>query len=219
MAATHQEVGAYLAALIASKRAHPADDLTTALVQVRDQDDRLTEGELVINVQTLLVAGHETTLNQLANGIVTLSRHPEQFDLLRGNLDLTANAIEELLRHDKLLTSTIPWVAVEDVEIEGTMVKAGEAVVSVPHIANRDPAVFEDPHRLDITRANAAQHLSFIHGPHFCLGAQLARTELRMALAGLLGRYPKLDVAVDHAQLEYRQDTLNRALVRLPVTW
>jgi cytochrome P450 len=145
MAATHQEVGAYLAGLIAAKRAHPADDLTTALVQVRDDGDQLTEAELVINIQTLLVAGHETTLNQLANGIVALSRNPGQFDLLRRNPELAGNAVEELLRYDKLITSTIPWVATEDVDVDGYLVSAGDAVVGVPHIANRDPRRVRGP--------------------------------------------------------------------------
>jgi nocardicin N-oxygenase len=173
----------------------------------------------VINVQTILVAGYETTLNQLANGIVTLSRNPAQFDLLRANPDLTGNAVEELLRYDKLITSTIPRIATEDVDLDGHLIKAGEAVVAVPHIANRDPAVFTDPNRLDITRPNAAQHLSFTHGPHFCLGAQLARTELRMGLATLVTRLPGLAVAVPDADLQWRENSLNRALRHLPVTW
>ncbi|WP_037256668.1 cytochrome P450 [Kibdelosporangium aridum] len=219
MAATHQEVGAYLAGLIAAKRAHPADDLTTALVEVRDQGDRLTEGELVINIQTLLVAGFETTLNQFSNGIVALSRNPGQFDLLRQNPDLADNAVEELLRYVKQIVATIPWIASEDLDIDGHKVKAGDAVVGVPNIGNRDPAVFVDPNRLDITRSNASQHLSFTHGPHFCLGAQLARTEMRMALAALVRRYPNLDVAVPHADLEWRREAAVRALWRLPVTW
>jgi cytochrome P450 len=219
MAATHREVGAYLAELIAAKRARPADDLTTALVEVRDEGDRLTEAELVINIQTLLVAGYETTLNQLANGIVALSRNPSQFDLLRGEPELAGNAVEELLRYDKLITSSIPRVAAEDVEVDGQLIRAGDSVVAVPHIANRDPAVFEDPNRLDITRSNASQHISFTHGPHFCLGAQLARTELRMALAALLSRLPQLDIAVEDHDLEWKQNSLNRALRQLPVTW
>jgi cytochrome P450 len=219
MAANHREVGAYLSELIAGKRAHPADDLTTALVQVRDEGDRLTEAELVINIQTLLVAGYETTLNQLANGIVTLSRNPAQFDLLRADPGMAGNAVEELLRYDKLITSTIPRIATEDVELDGHLVKAGEAVVGVPHIANRDPAVFTDPHRFDITRSNANQHISFTHGPHFCLGAQLARTELRMALTTLLTRFPDLTVAVADTELRWKDNALNRALRELPVTW
>jgi nocardicin N-oxygenase len=219
MAATHREVGAYLSELIAEKRAHPADDLTTALVQVRDEGDRLTETELVINIQTLLVGGYETTLNQLANGIVTLSRHPSQFDLLRANPDLAGNTVEELLRYDKLITSTMPRIAAEDVILDGYLIKAGEAVVGVPHIANRDPAVFTDPNRFDITRPNANQHISFTHGPHFCLGAQLARTELRMALTALLTRFPDLAVAVADTELRWRENSLNRALRVLPVTW
>jgi nocardicin N-oxygenase len=219
MAATHREVGAYLSELITDKRTRPGDDLTTALVEVRDEGDRLTEAELVINLQTILVGGYETTLNQLANAIVALSREPGQFDLLRANPDLTGNAVEELLRYDKLITSTIPRIATEDVDLDGHLIKAGEAVVAVPHIANRDPAVFTDPNRLDITRPNAAQHLSFTHGPHFCLGAQLARTELRMGLATLVTRLPGLAVAVPDADLQWRENSLNRALRHLPVTW
>ncbi len=219
MAAHHREVGAYLAGLIAEKRAHPADDLTTALVQVTDEGDRLTEGELVINIQTLLVGGYETTLNQLANGIVTLSRNPAQFDLLRSDPGLAGNAIEELLRYDKLITSAIPRIAAEDLELDGHPVRAGEAVVGVPNIANRDPAVFADPNRFDITRSNAAQHISFTHGPHFCVGAHLARTELRMALETLVTRLPNLAVAVADEDLQWRENSLNRALRQLPVTW
>ncbi|MBP2329126.1 cytochrome P450 [Kibdelosporangium banguiense] len=219
MATTHQEVGAYLAGLVAAKRAHPADDLTTALVEVHDEGDRLTEAELVINIQTLLVAGFETTLNQFSNGIVALSRNPGQFDLLRRNPELADNAVEELLRYDKQILATIPWIAAEEVDIDGYLIEAGDAVIGVPNIANRDPAVFENPNQLDITRANASQHLSFTHGPHFCIGAQLARTEMRMALAALVRRYPELDVAVPHTELEWRQSAAVRALWRLPVTW
>jgi cytochrome P450 len=219
MAETHREVGAYLSELITDKRAQPADDLTTSLVQVHDEGDRLTEAELVINLQTLLVGGYETTLNQLANGIVTLCRNPGQFELLRSDLGLVGNTVEELLRYDKLITSTMPWIAGEDLELDGHPVRAGEAVVPVPHIANRDPAVFADPNRFDITRPNAAQHLSFTHGPHFCVGAHLARTELRMALATLVTRLPRLAVAVADEELQWKQNALNRALRRLPVTW
>jgi nocardicin N-oxygenase len=219
MAANHREVGGYLSGLIADKRDHPADDLTTALVQVHDDGDRLTEAELVINIQTLLVAGYETTLNQLANGVVTFSRNPGQFDLLRADPGLAGNAVEELLRYDKLITSAIPRIAAEDLELDGHPVRGGEAVMAVPHIANRDPAVFADPNTFDITRSNAAQHLSFTHGPHFCVGAHLARTELSMALATLATRLPNLTVAVADDELEWKENSLNRALRQLPVTW
>jgi nocardicin N-oxygenase len=219
MAATHREVGGYLSGLIAAKRDHPTDDLTTALVQVHDEGDRLTEAELVINIQTLLVAGYETTLNQLANGIVTFARNPGQFDLLRSDPGLAGNAVEELLRYDKLITSAIPRIAAENLELDGHQVRAGEAVVGVPNIANRDPAVFTDPNRFDITRSNAAQHISFTHGPHFCVGAHLARTELRMALETLVTRLPNLAVAVADEELRWKENSLNRALHQLPVTW
>jgi cytochrome P450 len=216
----HQEVGAYLGELIARKRVEPGEDLTTALVEVHDEDgDRLTEAELIINLQTLMMAGHETTLNQLANGVVALSRNPDQFDLLRADPTLAGNAVEELMRYDKLLSSIMPKIAAEDLEVEGYRIREGEAVICVPNIANRDPAVFDNPNQLDITRANASAHLSFSHGVHFCLGANLARTELRAALTALVTRLPGLRIAVPDEELRWREGALTRTLLSLPVTW
>ncbi len=179
----------------------------------------MAEAELIINLQTLMMAGHETTLNQLANGIVALSRNPDQFDLLRADPTLAVNAVEEPMRYDKLLDSIMPKIAGEDLEIEGHRIREGEAVICVPNIANRDPAVFEDPNRLDVTRANASAHLSFSHGAHFCLGANLARTELRAALTALVTRLPGLRIAVPDDELRWREGALTRTLLSLPVTW
>lgn len=219
LAAAHQAMGEFLGALIADKREHPGEDLTTALVNAREGDDRLTDAELVINLQTLLFAGHDTTLSQLSNGVVALSRHPDQFALLRANPDLADNAVEELLRYDKLVSSTMPRIAAEDLDLDGYRIRAGEAVIGLPHIANRDPAVFTDPNRLDVNRANAAQHISFTHGPHFCIGAPLARAELTMALAALVRRFPALDLAVPDSELAWRQQSVTRAPLALPVSW
>ena len=216
----HQEVAAYLADLINLKRAEPGDDLTSALVDVPAEDGyRLTEPELIINLQTLMMAGHETTLNQLANGIVALSRHPDQFDLLRSDPTLVDNAVEELMRYDKLLGSIMPKIAGEDLEIDGHRIRAGEAVICVPNIGNRDPAVFEHPDQLDITRSNASAHLSFSHGVHFCLGANLARAELRAALTAVVTRLPELRIAIPDDELRWRDGALTRTLLELPVTW
>jgi cytochrome P450 len=220
MAAAHQASAAYLTDLAAAKRADPGDDLTSALVAVHDEDgDQLTQSELLINLQTLIVAGHETTASQLANGIVALSRNPDQFDLLRSQPELARQAAEELLRWDRLIDTSVPWITTEDVDVDGHVIPAGFPVVAVPHVGNRDATVFEDPHRFDILRPNANQHLSFTHGPHFCLGAQLARAELRIGLETLLRRFPKLEIAVADADLPWREGRTVRSMKALPVRW
>lgn len=213
-------MGAYLANLVAAKRATPGDDLTSALTMVLDDgDDRLTESELLINLQTLVSAGHETTAGQLSNGIVALTRNPDQFDLLRARPELAPQAVEELLRWDKLLATAVPWVTVEDVDVDGHVIPAGVPVISVANIGNRDATVFADPHRFDIQRPNANQHLSFTHGSHFCLGAPLARAELRIGLESLLRRFPKLEIAVEQDELPWRRGGGARGLEALPVRW
>lgn len=220
MAAAHRNSAEYLANLVAEKRANPGDDLTSALTAVSDEvGDRLTEAELLINLQTLIVAGHETTASQLSNGIVALTRNPDQLDLLRSRPDLAPQAVEELLRWDKLIATTVPWVTIDDVDIDGHVIPAGAPVITVPHIGNRDATVFEGPNRFDILRPNANQHLSFTHGPHFCLGSSLARAELRIGLESLLRRFPKLEVAVDDANLRWREGRTVRSLESLPVRW
>lgn len=216
----HRETAEYLAGLVATKRADPGDDLTTALVEVHDEDgDRLTEPELLIQLKTLVVAGHDTTASQLSNGIVALTRNPDQFDLLRADPSLAPLAVEELLRWDKLVMSTMPRVATEDVDVDGHVIPAGAAVISLPHIANRDPAVFDDPHRLDIHRPNASQHIAFTHGAHFCLGATLARTEMRIGLESLSRRFPNLEIAVEDDDLRWTEGRITRSLAALPVKW
>jgi cytochrome P450 len=219
-AAVFANVAALLTDLIAAKRAEPGDDLTTALTRVHDEDgDRLSEQEIVINVQTVMTGGYETTANRLANGIVALSRHPDQFDLLRATPQLAGQAVEELLRWDKNTTGALPKIALEDIEVDGHVIPAGAIVIAMAHIANRDPAVFTEPNRFDIRRPNNNQHLSFAHGAHFCLGAHLARTVLRTALESLMRRFPTLRLAVADTELRWKQGRISRALRELPVTW
>jgi cytochrome P450 len=213
------QMDGYLAELIAAKRAGPTADLTSALIQVTDEQGALTETELVKNLRLLLVGGHETTVNQLGNSVLALFRHPDQLALLRDRPELVTPAVEELLRYSRLIGSTLPRVAVADVELGGQLIRAGDGVIALTSSANVDARVFAAPDRLDITRSGSAQHLAFGHGPHFCLGAHLARLELRTALTSLLARFRTLGPAVEESELRWREGTPLRSLLALPVTW
>jgi cytochrome P450 len=213
------EIDGYLGKLIAERRDAPDDALISALIAVNDEGNHLSPTELVSNVQLLLVAGHETTVSQIGNSVVTLMHHPEQAALLRERPELLSPGVDELLRHSKLTTATVPRIATEDVLVGGTVIRAGEAAVPILSVANRDPAAFPDPHRFDVTRTGPAPHVGLGHGPHFCLGAQLARLELRVALGALLTRFPTLSPAVDLADLDWKEGLSTRALRTLPVTW
>jgi cytochrome P450 len=206
----------YLRQLIGSKRARPGDDLLTGLTQARDDDDQLDEDELVSMAYLLLVAGHETTVNLIANGTLALLRDPDQLALLRSDPALVRGAVEEFLRYDgpvNLATArfTSQAVVVGDVEIP-----AGEFVLVALGSADRDDGRFDQPERLDITRA-ATGHLAFGHGIHFCVGAPLARLEGEIAFTKLLARFPALSLACPPERLRWRNSSLIRGLERLPV--
>jgi cytochrome P450 len=212
-------LGAYLAGLIEAKRREPADDLLTALIAARDDDDRLSEFELVNLGVSLLVAGHETTANQLNMCLLTLLHHPEELRRLREDPALLPTAVEELLRFVQLgVGGGMVRVTTEEVELGGVTIPAGEAVIPVGPAANRDPAAFPEPDRLDLTR-EPNHHLAFGAGVHHCLGAQLARMELEVALGGLLRRFPDIRVVVPDSELRFKQGMILRSLETLPVTW
>ncbi len=205
-----------LRTLVATKRATPSEDLISALIAVRDADDRLSEDELTSMIWLLVVAGHETTTNLLGNGVAVLFAHPDQLSRLRAEPALMDNAIEELLRFASPLQATFPVVASEPFDLGGTTLAAGDIVVPALLQANRDPAHTADPERLDLGRAPNT-HLAFGHGIHHCLGAPLARLEGRIALAALLERFPDMTLAVDPAELTYRPNFLFHGLTALPV--
>ncbi|MFI7543617.1 cytochrome P450 [Actinoplanes sp. NPDC049599] len=211
---------AYMAGLIAERRETPTDDLIGALVQARDEDnDRLTEQEMVELAAGLLAAGHETTVTQISNFVYVLLTHPEQLAILRARPELVPGAVEELLRYVPLgAAGLFARYATEDLELSGVRIRAGEPVIAAMSAANRDATVFDEPDRLDITRG-AGPHLGFGHGVHHCLGAQLARMELQVALGTLLHRLPELRLAVDEKRLEWKSGLLVRGLRALPVTW
>ncbi|WP_329109942.1 cytochrome P450 [Micromonospora sp. NBC_01699] len=211
---------AYMGGLIAQRREEPTDDLLGAMVRARDADQgRLTEEEMVRLAAGLLAAGHETTVTQIPNFVYTLLGHPQELERLRADRTLLPGAIEELLRHVPLgAGSGFARYALEDVELGGVLVRAGEPVIVELGSANRDERVFADPDRLDLTREHNP-HMGFGHGVHHCLGAQLARMELQVAIGTLLDRLPGLRLAVPPAELTWKSGMLVRGLKHLPVQW
>jgi cytochrome P450 len=211
-------MAAYLRQLIAAKRATPVDDMLSALVHTRDETDgdRLTETELVSMAFLLLVAGHETTVNLIANGALALLNHPDQLAALRADPTLLPGAVEEFLRYDSPITNATLRYTVAPVEIGGVTIPAEEFVMIALASANRDDDRFAGADRLDVTRP-AGGHLAFGHGIHFCLGAPLARLEGQLAIGRLLDRFPDLALAADPDDLRWRNSTLLRGLESLPV--
>ncbi|MET0134277.1 MAG: cytochrome P450 [Kibdelosporangium sp.] len=183
----------YTRQLIERRRDDPAPDLITELIQARD-GQRLTETETVAMVLNLVVAGYETTANLVANGLIALLNAPDQLALLRREPDLTPRAVQELMRFCGPGLGMMPRYATVDVQLGDVLVGRGEAVIPVVAAANRDPAVFDDPDRLDISR-DAGRHLGFGYGPHHCLGAALARQEAEVAFRAVLDRFPDLALA------------------------
>ncbi|WP_327301489.1 cytochrome P450 [Streptomyces goshikiensis] len=213
----YQHMRAYVTELVRAKRAAPGDDLLSGLIAARDEEQRLTEDELVAMVFLLLAAGHITTVNLISGGIAMLLTHPAQLDLLSSDPELLPGAIEEFLRYDGPVSPGIARFAREDVEIAGVTVPRGATVLIGSAIADRDPARFPDPERLDITRQDNA-HLAFGHGIHYCLGAPLARLEGQIAIAAALRRLPGLALAVAPDEIRWRPGGL-RGPESLPVTF
>lgn len=209
------EMSEYFRAVADERRKQPRNDLVSALALAEDQGDRLTSDELVANCILLLVAGHETTTNLIGNGMLALLNHPAERQRLHENPELIVSAVEELLRYDSPVQGT-SRMAREDVEIGGRRIMQGQHVSLMIGAANRDPAQFTDPDRLDLGRSEN-RHLSFALGPHFCLGAPLARLEGQIATSTLLRRLPNL--ARTNADLTWRNNFTLRGLTALPVTF
>ncbi|MFD4762030.1 cytochrome P450 [Streptomyces sp. NPDC058439] len=214
--ASREELRAYMTVLIEQHRQSPRDDLMTALIEARDGGDRLSERELVDLCVGILVAGHETTASQIPNFVLTLLDHPDQLARLRAEPELIANAVEELLRFVPLGSGAgQPRYATEDIEVGGTLVRAGSPVLVATGAANRDALRFTAPGVLDIAR-EGNQHLGFGHGVHHCLGAPLARLELQEALMALITRFPGLKPAGD---VTWKSEMLVRGPRVMPVGW
>jgi cytochrome P450 len=211
-----QQGRAYMQSLVERARRHPGDDILGMLV--REHGSELTDDELVGIAGLLLLAGHETTSNMLSLGILALLRHPEQLAEVRDDPAAVGPAVEELLRWLSIVHTAIPRVTTTEVEVAGVTIPAGELVfISLPS-GNRDPDFIESPETLDIRRG-ALGHLAFGHGVHHCLGAPLARMEMRTAFPALLRRLPTLALAEDFDDVAFRSYHFIYGLVSLTVTW
>ncbi|MEU4673151.1 cytochrome P450 [Amycolatopsis sp. NPDC023774] len=215
-ARARREFVAYFRELAAERRSAPRDDLVSALVAVSDEGDRLSEGELLVTLTLLLVAGHETTTNLIGNGVLALLRNPDQYAALARDqardAALAEGAVEEVLRYDSPIQLTMRTV-LTDTTLGGVELSAGTTVLVLVGAANRDPRVCEEPDRFDITRA-PRRHLAFGRGIHFCLGAPLARLQARTVLRELARRAPELRLA---AEPEWAETVTLRGLRTLPI--
>ncbi len=210
-----QAFDAYARDLIRDRKQHPRDDLLSTMVQAEHKGDFLNEDEVVATAVLLMIAGHETTSNLLANGLLAFLRHPEQMDLLRREPARMGQAVEECLRYDPPVTATVRW-AREELELAGKSIAAGQKLLLVLASANRDPEQFEEPDRFDITRGvTPQQHTAFAIGAHYCLGAPLARLEGEVAFAALLRKFNTFTTTTD--KLVYKPMVIARALERLPI--
>ncbi|MFB7183002.1 cytochrome P450 [Streptomyces sp. NPDC056257] len=217
-----EQMTAYLFELVAAKAADPGDDLLSALIRTRDEDgDRLSPDELIGMAFLLLVAGHETTVNLIGNGVRALLAHPDQLAALRADPDgLIDGAVEEMLRYDGPVQHATHRFARTGVELGGTLIPAGSSVLVALAAADRDPARFARPAPdvFDIRRPGPG-HLAFGHGIHFCLGAPLARMEGRIAIRALLERFPELAEDPDAGPRDWLPGMLMRGVTRLPLRW
>jgi cytochrome P450 len=206
----------YFGRLFELRRKEPRDDLLTLLVQAEEAGDHLTTEELQANVTLLFGAGHETTVNLIGNGLLSLHRNPDQWAAIRDNPALIPNAVEEILRYESPV-QIVGRVVAEPIEMSGVEIATGTQVLALLGAANRDPEEYPDPDRMDVTRERL-KPLSFGGGIHFCLGAQLARIEAEVVLATLLRRLPNLTVPEAHAP-KWRDSFTLRGLTTLPAKW
>ena len=213
--AARHALGEYFRGLLPERRLHPRADLLSKLLAAEEQGDKLSEDELIATCVLIFIAGHETTVNLIGNGLLALLRHPEQLERVRSDPALVAGAVEELLRYDSPVQRTAR-IATEDVELGGKVIPKHALVVAAIGAANRDPEQFAEPDRFDIARADN-HHLAFGFGIHFCLGAPLARVEAQIAIEALLRRMPRMALVIDTP--DWRLSSTLRGLSALPVSF
>jgi len=201
---------------VKARRANPEDDLVSVLVRVEEGRSQLSEDELVAMIFLLLVAGHETTVNLIGNGMLALLKHPDQMTELRENPTLIKSSVEELLRFDGPLETATERYAREEVTVAGITIPRGELVLAVLASANRDEKQFDNAGRRDLRR-DPNPHIAFGHGVHYCLGASLARLEGQIAIATLLRRTPSVKLANPANKLRWKSGLVLRGLESLPV--
>jgi cytochrome P450 len=216
--ASLKELFAYLDKLITKKQEQPQDDVISRLVEEQLNPGNVDRETLLNIVRLLLSAGHQTTQNMTALGVLTLLQHPDQLARIKANPDLIPNAVEELLRFSSVLHTGARRVALEDIDVNGHLVKAGEGVICSIPAANRDEELFPNPDEFDVAR-DAARHVAFGYGIHQCLGQVLARAELQTVYGTLFNRLPNLRLAVPFEQLRFRHDMFVYGVHELPLAW
>ena len=214
VAAALENLLGYLSNVIAKRRKDPRDDLISAMIHAQEEQDALSDSELLATCNLLLIAGHETTTNLIGNGLLALLRDPAEFERLRADPGLLPTAVNELLRFDGPVQATVR-VALEDIRLDEHLVPKGALVLVGIGAANHDPEVFADPDRLDVGR-HPNPHVAFGFGPHFCLGSRLALLEAELVFGALLARFP--DLSLIDEMVEYRQNPVLRGITALPLS-
>jgi cytochrome P450 len=209
----------YMHQMFDDRRIHPQEDLISGLVAVEEAGDKLSTEELISMVFLLLVAGHETTVNLIGNGTLALLQHRDQLDKLRQDPTLIKNAVEEMLRYNGPIEAATNRWAFDNVKMGDKTIPLGDIVLVALASANRDPSVFPNPDKFDITRAEASKHIGFGNGLHYCLGAPLARMEGTIAINALVQRLPKLDLAVSTNELKWNESILLHGMKEMPVRY
>ncbi|WP_162907459.1 cytochrome P450 [Allorhizocola rhizosphaerae] len=217
--AAMEEVNAYLQGLVARRERQPRDDLISRMISRYQKEEIYNRRDMVNNLRLMINAGHETTAAMIALGVMTLLDHPDQLDLLMSDPEAHAdNAVEELLRFITPADLAMCRVAKKDIYIGGVIVPAGEGIVLLGMSANRDPAMFAEPDRFDITRGSRA-HLSFGNGPHHCIGAELARAELNVVFTRLFHRIPHMHLLKPGNELQFKDGSVVYSVFEMPVGW
>jgi cytochrome P450 len=201
-----------LGGLVEQRRSNPGDDLISGLIAAEESGDQLTEEEIISTCNLLLVAGHETTVSLISNAVLAMLRHPQSWMTLGSDPQHASVFVEETLRYDSPL-QFVPRVAADDMTIGDTKMVKGDAMMLLLASANRDPSAFDQPNIFDPER-ESIRHLSFGHGPHFCLGAPVARLETRIALAAITKRFPHAQLA---SEPQYKPNFTMRGLSALSV--
>ncbi|MEU0934427.1 cytochrome P450 [Embleya sp. NPDC005971] len=220
MVGAQEALRSYLRELIERQKKEPADGLISSVIEAQVRTGELSEEQLSYIAVTLLVAGLETTGNMIALGTLALLRNPDQLELLRGTEDrrVVEGAVDELLRYLNISHSGRRRVAIRDIAVGDTIIRAGEGIILASELANRDPENFPDPDRLDLGR-DAQHHLAFGYGPHHCLGRPLAALELQVVYGTLYRRIPTLRLAIDFDDVPFKHDGVAYGVRELPVAW
>ncbi|RYF60800.1 MAG: cytochrome P450 [Comamonadaceae bacterium] len=213
-----KELFEYFDKLVTQKAEKPQDDVVSRLVEEQLKPGHVDRETLINIVRLLLSAGHQTTQNMTAMGVLTLLQHPDQLALIKSDPDMIPHAVEELLRYTSPLHIGARRVALEDIDVNGHLVKKGEGVICSIPAANRDEALFPEPDKFDVTR-NASRHVAFGYGIHQCVGQVLARAELQIVYGTLFNRLPKLRLAVPFEELRFRHEMFVYGVHELPLAW